>query len=279
MKVTEIETAAGYAVAATVFEAERSNTLLVIASATGVKQSFYRKFSEFISAGGITVITFDYRGIGQSLKEPIVTLRNNASDWGKTDLEAVIRYTKEQHPESKIILLGHSIGGQLVGLAPSSPEAQKIILVAAQTGYWKLWNGLGKYRMWVNWRILFPLLTNLFGYLPSKKISGMENLPRNVAKQWTTWCTDPNYFFGSIPEKDLYFDHITVPVLSVSIENDPFAPQQAVDWLTARFSRANSRRIHLRPEDFNTYKIGHFDIFREKFKDTIWKWLLDEIIK
>ena len=45
-------------ISATLYNA-KGNNLLIIASATGVKQTFYRKFAEFISNNGISVITFD----------------------------------------------------------------------------------------------------------------------------------------------------------------------------------------------------------------------------
>ncbi len=278
MKTTDIKTDKGY-ITATLYEASQKNAILIIASATGVKQSFYKKFSEFISDNGISVITFDYSGIGLSLKLPINQLQNNASDWGKIDLDAVIKYIRKQYPHSKVTLLGHSIGGQLIGLAKSSSEVQKLILVAAQSGYWKFWKGVEKLKMWANWHILFPALISTFGYLPSKKINGMENLPKNVAKQWSSWGRKPNYLFHEISEQDLFFKTIFVKIVAISIENDTNAPKEAVDWFTQKYQNANVTKLHLRASDYNTKDIGHFGIFREKSTDTLWKVLLDEIEK
>ncbi len=143
MKKAEIKTASGNNISALIYEAGQ-NSVLIISSATGVKQGFYKKFADFVSANGITVITFDYSGIGFSLKQPIKQLKSSVSDWGNNDLEAIIRYTKENYQNAKITLLGHSIGGQIIGLAKSSSEVQKIILVAAQSGYWQLWKGFDR---------------------------------------------------------------------------------------------------------------------------------------
>jgi predicted alpha/beta hydrolase len=71
-------------ISATLFESEKNNTVLIIASATGVKQEYYQKFSTYLSDNGVSVITFDYFGIGRSLTKPIKELNNNAADWGKT---------------------------------------------------------------------------------------------------------------------------------------------------------------------------------------------------
>ena len=83
MITTEIKTENKHTIVANIYEGEKINTVLIIASATGVKQSFYKKFAEYVSSNGILVITFDYLGIGLSLKSSIKNLENKASDWGE----------------------------------------------------------------------------------------------------------------------------------------------------------------------------------------------------
>jgi predicted alpha/beta hydrolase len=273
----EIYTRLGYKLAATLYNSTSSNHLLIIASATGVKQQFYRKFAEYISANGITVITFDYTGIGQSLNQPIQTVNASAADWGRNDLEAVLQFARENFPAAKLSVLGHSIGGQLIGLAKSSTSIHKMILVAAQSGYWKWWKGTNRIKMWLNWHLLFPVLTNLFGYMPSKKISGMENLPKNVARQWSNWGRKKNYLFDDIPAEQQHFHKISVSMLAISIENDFYAPSDSVDWLIEKYSNAVVRKVHLDPKDLQVSSIGHFGIFREQFAASIWKNLLNEL--
>ena len=156
MKEIDISSPSGE-LSATLFEGTKQDTILIIASATGVKQAYYHKFAEFISGNEISVITFDYNGIGRSLKRPIKELEHDAADWGRQDIESVIQYVMAHYPTSKKVILGHSIGGQLVGLSESSPKLDKVILVAAQSGYWKLWTGMGRLKMWFNWFVLFLL--------------------------------------------------------------------------------------------------------------------------
>lgn len=278
MKQTDIKTENGNQITAQIYE-NIKNTVLIISSATGVKQGFYKKFADFVSANGITVVTFDYSGIGLSLRQPIKQEKSSASDWGKNDLETVIKYTKENYPNAKITILGHSIGGQIIGLAKSSSEVQKLILVATQSGYWKLWKGLDKVKMWANWHILFPILINIFGYMPSKRISGMEDLPKNVAKQWSGWGRKPNYLFDEVAEQNLFFKNISVKTTVFSIENDFYAPKEAVDFFAKKYNNADIKRLHLLAKDYNTKHIGHFGIFRDKFESSLWKLLLDEIEK
>lgn len=274
MRELEIPTTDGHHISLTVFEANSPKQVLIIAPATGVKQSFYKKFASYLAGNHITVITFDYFGIGKSLKQPIKTITQNAASWGQNDLEAVIAYSKTTFANLPLALLGHSIGGQLIGLAPSSIVAEKIILVAAQSGYWRFWHGMGRFKMWANWHILFPLLINLFRYLPSKKFSGMENLPKNVAMQWRKWCLSPFYFFGDTSVTNFQFQHIYARIMAISIEDDAFAPKQAVDWLSNKFTKSMVIKTHLKPTDFQLTKIGHFGVFKETMKDSFWESLL-----
>lgn len=278
MTTVEIKTGLGHTVTTSVYKAENPTSTLIMASATGVKQLFYKNFAEFICSKGITVITFDYIGIGQSLKVPLKSLKNTASDWGQTDLEAVIQYAKSEYPSLKINLLGHSIGGQLIGLAKSSSEAQKVILVAAQSGYWKFWEGLSAYKMWVNWYLLFPFLTALFGYMPSKKLTGMENLPKYMTKEWVGWCKSENYLFDFITEEKLFYENIRSEMMVISVEKDKFAPKAAVDKLASAYKNARIKRMHLSPENYDTKSIGHFGIFRKQYKDELWEMLFREMV-
>jgi len=264
-------------ISASLYKSEAEHSILIIASATGVKQSFYEKFARFIASTGISVITFDYEGIGRSLKQPIKQLKNNAQNWGSVDLESIINYTIKNYPNCKRYILGHSIGGQLIGLAKSAVKSDKIILIAAQTGYWKTWTGFQRIKMWGNWHILFPLAVRIFGYLPSKKISSMENLPKNVALQWSGWGKHRDYLFSDIPIEQTYYDKIDTDITAICIEDDDYAPKKAVDWMTKKYSAASVKEMLIRPKNYNTKKIGHFGIFKERFKDSLWKLLLDEM--
>ncbi len=263
--------------AAKVFKATAPDALLVIASATGVKQNYYADFAKHLSTSGISVITFDYYGIGESLDRPIKELTNSARDWGAKDLEAVLQFVIDEYPDLKKILLGHSIGGQLIGLAPSAKHFDKFILVAAQSGYWKHWKGSPKMRMWFNWSILIPGLVRVFAYLPSKRVTGMENLPKNVAMQWRNWSQKPNYLLDEIPISETVYPELNQAATAISIDDDYFAPKPAVDWLTSQYSAAQIKTIHLVPASFGLPKIGHFGVFKSRFKDTIWPVLYGEI--
>ncbi len=278
MHKIQIETSRNYKIACTEFKANANSTkTLIIASATGVSQSYYKSFAEFLCRNNINVYTFDYSGIGDSLIGFIRDVKTSAAEWGQVDLEAVIKYCLTKHPSKSITLLGHSIGGQLIGLAPSSIRIEKIILVAAQSGYWKFWKGFGRIKMLANWYLLFPLATRIFGYLPSEKLSAMKNLPRGVALEWRKWCTSKNYLFEHVPNSGLYYSLIKSKMTSYSVSDDNYAPKEAVDWLTNKYENADTIRIHLKPNEFGQNKVGHFGLFKKKLASNFWESLIQQI--
>lgn len=275
MREISIDTPMGQ-LGATLFQGT-TQKLFIIASATGVKQHFYFKFAESLNDQGYSVLTFDYCGIERSLNTPIAQCPCKLIHWGANDLEAVLQYAFSQFPNSEIHLIGHSIGGQIIGLAPSARRAITITLVASQSGYWKHWQGLTRYRMWGNWHFLFPLLTQLFGYLPSKKITGMENLPKGVALEWKRWGRNPDYLFGALPKDQIYHGQIEAKLLSISIEGDRLAPKGSVDWLTEKYAKAHQQRMHLWHNEVRGHKLGHFNIFKQPYLKEIWPTILKKL--
>lgn len=261
----------------TVYEAYPSPKILLISSATGVLQGYYRKFAQFVQAQGITVITFDYQGIGASKQGHVKQHTNRAADWGLQDLNTVIEYTRKRYPNAHLTIMGHSIGGQLLGITEKALDAQKIVLVTSSSGYWRLYPGFLKYRMAFNWYVVFPFFTRVFGYVPSKRIMGMENLPKRVARQWRYWCTRKNYMLDDASIPPAHYPQFTVPLTAFSVDDDTYAPKRACDWLADQYQNTEQKRIHLVPEEFGVKKISHFGIFKQRHEKDIWPLLLQEI--
>ncbi|MBL1281112.1 MAG: alpha/beta fold hydrolase [Fluviicola sp.] len=278
MNKRQIKTTKGHEISVTEFESSSdSNSVVILLPATGVKQSFYYKFAEFLQSNGYSTYTFDYFGIGDSKYRPLKEQDTSASDWGSNDFESVMSFYLEKYPKKKVSIIGHSIGGQLIGLAPSSVQANKIILIAAQSGYWKFWKGKGRVKMFFNWHLVFPLLTGLYGYFPGERFKIMENLPKTMSFEWRKWCLSPNYLFDHISYKDLYFDKIQCDLFSYSVKNDRFAPKESVNWITDKYCSTNQERRHLSSKDSNSKSIGHFSFFKEEMKETIWRMIIKDL--
>ena len=245
---------------------EGASGTVVIASATGVKRHYYDAFARHLAGRGFRVVTFDYRGIGGSRPPVQATFRQlpaTMRDWGERDLEGVLAWTAERFRGDPLRLLGHSVGGQLLGLAPSAGRVDRAALVGAQSGY------LGHYEMPWRWmyRVVMhaaiPVATRTMGYFPASRLGLGEDLPGGVAAQWARWCRDPGYFFGKgdpVPREG--YERLRIPLLALGIADDTIAPRRAVDALARAYANAAVERVHLQPSDVGLAKIGHFGYFR-----------------
>jgi predicted alpha/beta hydrolase len=272
----------GFQLAASLFtseiEASTARTV-VIAPATAVKRRFYEKFAAFLASQGLRALTFDYRGIGDSLRVNIRRQPGTMRDWGEKDLAGVLDYVKERYPESRLVVVGHSAGGQLVGLTDRNRSVCAMLTVAAQSGYWRHWPAPRRYVMAGVWYGLIPSLTGLFSYFPTKTLKMGENLPAGIALEWARWCRNERFFIDERGEPiPGHFDGLRIPIRAYSFEDDHFAPRRAVDALMSFYKDASIERLHLRPAEVSARQLGHFGFFRERLRDSLWKssaqWLL-----
>ncbi|WP_452222831.1 alpha/beta hydrolase family protein [Lacinutrix chionoecetis] len=276
-QVIEIETGDNASIFATQFIPETSNNKsIVISSATGVLQNYYSKFANYFCTLGFTVYTFDYSGIGLSHAKNIKKNSANLQDWANNQA-AVLQFAKTENATHKTILITHSIGGQLIAFNAHINLADAIITVASQSGYWNVFSGLQKVKMFLFWNLMIPSLSPVFGYFPAKKLNLFENLPKQVTYQWRRWGNKKNYFLSDAKKENLNL--VTCPMLVLSFPKDNFAPKRAVDWFANVFKAAKIDRKHILPKALNLPNIGHFGFFRARFADSLWvmtsQWIVD----
>ncbi|HAI79557.1 MAG TPA: alpha/beta hydrolase, partial [Chryseobacterium sp.] len=83
MKELVLQTPDQFPISVKIFEPEIPNRkLLVINSATGVRQQVYFSFAKYLAAQGFTVITYDYRGIGESKPRKMKGFEASMRIWG-----------------------------------------------------------------------------------------------------------------------------------------------------------------------------------------------------
>lgn len=243
--------------------------VLVVCPAMGVKQSFYKDFALFMATQGIVTYTFDYNGMGASIRGSIKNCSADLMDWA-VDIQTVATTAKQAHKGLPLFAVTHSVGGQLLALTAAASDWTAIVTVASQSGYWKHWSGKHLFRMWFFWYTLLPGLARLVGYFPAKRLGLFENLPKGVALQWSYWGRHPLYLKREFPTA--YFKEIICPIRAYSFSDDEeFAPKPAVDWLHDQFECAKVERLHITPKMINLKKIGHFSFFRAKMKPIFWE--------
>jgi predicted alpha/beta hydrolase len=257
----------GYRLGATLFEAPAAKYAVLVMPATGVPQTYYAKFAAYLAERGLEVLTFDYRGIGQSRSTDIKQLAARMRDWAQLDAPAALEFLSSY---AKLMVVGHSFGGQALGLLPGPERIAAALIVGSQSGYWRNWPPLGRAWMWPVTHVFLPAIPRLLGYFPSSRLGFGEDLPAGVAIEWASWCRNPTYIVGALGAEASYA-RFAAPLRAYALTDDPFAPAGAVQALLNLYpaSKSEIRRVH--PRDVGAERIGHFGFFRESFRDTLWR--------
>ncbi len=259
----------GFELAATLYEPGTGpgGSVVLISSATAVKRGYYDAYARHLAGEGFTVVTYDYRGIGGSRPERLAGFRACMRDWGQLDLAGVLDWIGLHLRPRLLLTVGHSAGGQLVGLAEPNWRISALLTVGSQSGWWAHWPAPARYKLAAQWYAM-PVITRLFGYLPGA-FGTKEDLPGGVAREWARWGRRPRYLFEDGLEEG--FARFRAPLFAYSFSDDTYAPRPAVESLLDAYSGADITHRHLSPADVGTREIGHFGFFRERFRDTLWR--------
>lgn len=241
----------------------------VIAPAMAVRQDFYAPFARFLAEGGVHVLTFDYRGMGGSRPARLAALDASVTDWACKDLEAMLGEARRAAPELPLVLVGHSLGGQILGLVPSNGAVRASLHVTAGSGYYRFNDGMPA-RVRFLWFVALPLLTPLFGYFPGRALRIIGDLPKGVATQWRRWCVHPEYLLSEGDAARAAFDRVRAPILSYSFADDPMINRRAVDSLNGFYRNARVEHRHVAPGEVGAPRVGHFGFFAAASRDTLW---------
>jgi predicted alpha/beta hydrolase len=260
-----------------VFQSMVSNsTTLICLPAMGMRAKYYELFANSLCEKGFNVITADWRGLGHS---PIRASRN--TDFGYKeliqDIKKLIELSNNWYPNTKKVIVGHSLGGQIGSLltARFPSMISGLILVTSCSVHYKGWN---------NWTALklrfagtmFNPISRIIGYFPGDKIGFAGKEARTVIKDWSYNARSGEY-------KPTHSDYdyekalklLNKPVMSISIENDYLASRKAVENLYNKFSsESDISHIHLTSEETGISPLNHFTWAKkpEYFIGIIEKW-------
>lgn len=264
-----------------------SRPVVVVNPATAVLSRYYARFAAYLHAAGCEVLTYDYRGIGGSRPARLRGFRAGWIEWGSLDFEGALREVQRRFAGQPILVAAHSAGGLALGLAPSNHLVTRAFTMGAQFAHWRDYAPGQRLGMWWKWHVLMPALTACLGYFPGRRLGWMEDAPAGVVEDWTAraprfeavarrggervtarmraqWLTQ-----CAQPRADL---------LALSISDDPFAGDAAIERLLAYFTGCRRWRLHVRPAQIGVPAIGHFAFFHDRFADTLWPiardWLL-----
>lgn len=233
----------------------------VLGGATGVGQRYYRRFALYAAAKGFATLTFDYRGIGASRRSSLKGFEATYLDWGRLDLGAAVESMRSAH--TALFLIGHSFGGQAVGLLPNHDALAGAYCFGVGAG-WSGWMPKSEaWKVWLQWNVVLPSLVALKGYMPWSLLGMGEDLPFGVYRQWRRWCGYPHYFFDDPAMTHIsdVYARVCLPLVAANAVDDPWASPKSRDAFVRAFTGADVSRLDLQPWEPGK-GIGHMGYFR-----------------
>ena len=272
-----IRCADGYRLRALEFHPRQSRGVTVIvAAAMMVRRRFYTRFAAWMAEHGVHAVTFANRGSGESLALETGSWDHRLEHWGQLDLPAVIEHVRAERPRDRIFVVGHSMGGQIVGLTESLHDLDGVITVAATAAWWGNWPLPD--RLWIlAWHTAIPLIGRALPIFPAGRLGLGPDTRSEVVRGWAKWGRHPAYLYGPFG-----LEHHTATyegrVLAYSFTDDEhFGCLHAVEALHERFTAAEVTMDHVDPRRFGVRSIGHFGYFQAGVGTPVWSHTLDWI--
>jgi predicted alpha/beta hydrolase len=266
----------GVAVAARWFCADPPavKAAVVVASAMGVKQAYYAAFAQWLARQGYAVLSFDYRGMGDSRpaaqQHSLRSFDADLIDWAD-DMDTAIDALRAMAPGVPLYVVGHSLGAQLPGMLRNRDQIAGLLSIAAGSGYWRDNAPQLKRVVLYFWHVLVPVSTKLCGYFPGARLRKVGDLPRGVILQWRRWCLNPRYHVGAEGEAvRAAFASAKFPITALSITDDEMMTERGTRVLVGLYANARSSVLRVAPADAQAQRIGHFGFFRQQFEATLW---------
>ncbi|MDP9954493.1 alpha/beta hydrolase family protein [Epilithonimonas hungarica] len=279
MQSINIITEDNYSLSVHIFEPQNPNRkILLINSATGVKQQIYFSFAQFFSEHGFTVVTYDYRGIGLSKPDKMKGFEASMRIWGTRDYKAVTNYIKANFQDYQKFCLGHSVGALILGMNQDSEMFEEFIFVGTQNAFVGNLKFRTKIEAYLGFGVAQPLSTKLLGYFPADWFGLGESLPSGSAFDWRTLILNKKSTNKLLEKSEDYSKNLTQKVFVVRAEDDAWLTEKGVKSLledTYPDLKPTYRLIKTSESEKN--EIGHINFFRS-YNKRLWNIILKELI-
>lgn len=279
MKEQVLKTLDNVSLSVKVFEPSESNgKLVLINSATGVKQQIYFSFAKFLAANGFIVITYDYRGIGESKPLKMRGFEASMRVWGTVDYKTVTNFIQQEYSHTIKFCLGHSVGALILGMNEDSKIFKKFIFVATQDAY--IGNLTPKVAIAgaLGFGIALPVMTELFGYFPANRFGLGESLPKGVAYDWQTLILNKKSTSKLYEKNKVDFSkQLSQETFVIHAEDDDWVTEKGMHHLLqTSYPNLSSTYREVKVSESEKNEIGHINFFRS-FNKKLWNIILEQL--
>ena len=247
--------------------AEAAAPVVLISAAAAVPQTYYFNFARAcVAAGAAAVLTYDYRGMCLSAGPEECWPDLGMADWALLDFPAATDWLASKYPGRQMVGIGHSYGGQALGLSGVADQFSRYSTIATMSGYWgdldEPWS------VYLKSVLVGQAFARVMGYIP--KWGGLgEAMPGPIFLDWVRWIKMKNYFFddAKLPQTAKYKE-VQIPILSNRVADDSWGTLKAVESFMNRYENAELRHRIVEPDASGP--IGHLGFFRQRHAESHW---------
>jgi predicted alpha/beta hydrolase len=227
-------------------EAAANAPLVVVWPAMGTPAGYYRRFATELRAAGLGVVVADLRGTGSSTPRPSRASRYAYSEL-VADIGAVLDALKPQANGRRILLLGHSLGGQACALHLALTKhlgqstVDGLVLVAVGLPYWRDYPGRRKFGI-LPFTQGIAAVSALLGVWPGWGFGGRQ--ARGVMLDWAYTARTGHYPALDGINAEAALGTVDTRVLAISVDHDQYTPPSTLDRLCGKLSAARIEREH-----------------------------------
>ncbi|MFI5936413.1 alpha/beta fold hydrolase [Actinoplanes sp. NPDC051494] len=226
---------------------------VVFLPALGVPLAYYGKLLAAWAGRGRHVVGVELRGMPRS---PVPDLRKGTFGYAqliREDLPAVFADASVRDA-GRIVLAGHSLGGQLALLsgACGSVRPDAVVTIGTGTSSQHAHRGaIARARRVAGVRFV-GAVTGSLGYWPGHRFGFAGRQPRTLMNDWAYEARHGRYrLHGDRTDYESALAELSVPTLLLGIEGDRMIPAAAVDHLAHRLpAQAERAQIEAYPDHF-----------------------------
>ncbi|MFD4372974.1 alpha/beta fold hydrolase [Streptomyces sp. NPDC058486] len=234
--------------------------VMVVLPAMGMSARNYTPLVRALHRAGMTVVTTDLRGHGESRPVPTRGVRFGYREIVEEDIGAVLRETATAFPEAPVLLLGHSLGGQLglIHCGLLRPRLAGVVLVASGSAWYRCFGPVAGPRRLLLSQV-YAAVAALLGHWPGERLGFAGREAARLIRDWARQVRTGRYEVpGAAEAYERALGRVTLPVLAVDVAGDALAPPAAVDHLCAKMPEAAVTRWHYGRDDAEGRPLDHF---------------------
>lgn len=234
--------------------------VLLATPAMALRGDFYDPLATPLAEVGLRLVTMDLRGHGTSSVRP-----GRATDFGyrellELDWPAAVATVRDHYAAAPLVLLGHSLGGQLsllyAGANPGRVDA--VVTVATGSIWWRAFPRPRRYGFLLATQFIAATAA-LLGTWPGHRLGFGGREARSLVADWAFQARTGHYRArGSAVDYEAALGRLDCPALLVSVTGDGYAPASAADHLAGKLPPERVTRVHLDDESYRASRNSHF---------------------